>query len=520
VADRPQYPESDAWRDDTGEPRVVRRPRRPPKPSRLRRGLTGLGIVVVFALVVGGAGAAWGLWSFARINRVDLDLAQAERAAPRNFLVVGSDSREQISADDPDADGMLGPEAPSGQRADSIMVVRVDPRSERVDLLSVPRDLWVPIGTDGDKQRINSAYSVSAQAVVDTVRDSLGIPIHNFVEVDFRGFQSLVDALGGVPMYFENPVRDTNSGLSVPTKGCMVLDGYQGLAFARARHLQWSDGVAWHSDPTGDLGRATRQQLLTRAAMAQAQSMGIGDIGKLRKLVDAGLDSVTLDGSIGAGDLIEFGNQLSGLDPDRMQTHALAVEPYTTDGGAAVVLLDRVAAQPVLDIFRGDVSKAPVTTTTVPPPTPDEVTVDVFNGSGVDGEARRVSYVLDGGGFVGGQVETAEGTQARTTVEYPPGADRMAELVTSWLHPDAEVSEDDGLAPATVRVTLGRDFDSVYEPAEGADDATNASPDAPAGGSAVPDDGPPAVEASPVTVTTTTQPGWVPGSPPAGVSCP
>lgn len=466
-------------------------------------------MLVALALVIGGAGAAWGLWSFARINRVDLELAEAENAEPRNFLVVGSDSRDGISSDDPDAAVMVGGDLPGGQRADSLMVVRVDPRAERVDLLSVPRDLWVELGPDGKHQRINAAYSRSAQDVVDVVQHTLGIPIHHFVEVDFRGFQSLVDALGGVPMYFEHAVRDRSSGLEIPQRGCAVLDGYQGLAFARARHLEWNDDGVWHSDPTGDLGRATRQQLLTRAAMARAQSMGIGDVGKLRRLVEAGLDSVTLDARLGAGDLIELGRQLSDLDPDRMQTHSLPVEPHTTDGGASVVLLDEVAAEPVLRIFRGDTSSAPVTTTTAPPPEPGQIVVDVHNGSGVDGEARRVSWVLDSGGFGIGEVATATGSWDRTTIAHAPGGEEMARLVGRWLTPAPELVEDDELAAGTVRVTIGADFEHVVEPGSEADAGDDGSTGAEA----------PSAPSTPST-TTTTQPGWVPGTPPAGVSCP
>lgn len=475
--------------------------------------LIGGGIVVVSALLVVAVGAAWGFWSFTRISRVDLDLAQAEQSEPRNFLVVGSDSREGISADDPDAGGMLGEGAPAGRRADSIMIARVDPGSERIDLLSVPRDLWVPIGASGEEQRINTAYSRSAQEVVDTVEDSLGIPIHHFVEVDFRGFQSLIDALDGVPLYFESPVRDTYSGLSIAEPGCAVLDGYQGLAFARSRHLQWSDGVEWRRDPTGDLGRATRQQLLTRAALARAQSMGLGDVGKIRGLVDAGLGSVTIDATLGAGDLIALGRQVSDLPPDHMQTHALAVVPHRTSGGAEVVLLDAEAAEPVLRIFRGDLSSAPVTTTTAPPPPPSAVTVDVLNGSEIDGEARRVSFVLGEGGFGAGSVDSVEPTE-HTTVAYPSGSVLMARLVAAWLHPDAELVEDDDLGAGVVRVTLGADFESVFDPGEVDLVATTTTT------TTVPVSGGEIAETTVPATTTTTQPGWVPGTPPAGVSCP
>lgn len=487
---------------------MVRRPRRKAGWSTGKRIGVGIASVVVILGLVAGAGAVWGFWSFASIERVDLDLAEVEPTEPQNFLVVGSDSRAEIDADDPGAEGMLGDDAPTGQRADSLMIARIDPDSERIDLLSVPRDLWVPIAGTGEEQRINTAYAQSAQAVVDTVQSSLGIPIHHFVEVDFQGFSSLVDELGGVPMYFSDPVRDKNSGLYVDQAGCRVLDGTQGLAFARARHLEYRADGEWVSDPTGDLGRMTRQQLLTRAALAKAQTMGVGDVGKLRGLVDAGLDSVSLDSTLGAGDLIDLGGRISTLDPDRMQTHSLPVVAHTTDAGAAVVLLDAPAAQPVLDIFRGVAASAPVTTTTAPPPTEAAVTVHVYNGTTVDGEARRVNFVLTtDGDFVGGAIETTTKPVAKTYVAYPKDSRAMAELVARWLSPEVELKEDEDLPPAAVAVVLGRDFDRVAEPDDlPATTTTTVAPVDPAG-TAVP------------TTTTTTQPGWTPGQAPEGITC-
>ena len=494
-------PEDDA-------PRVVRRPRRNAGWSTGKRVAVGAVAVLATLALIAGAGAVWGLWSFASIDRVDLDLAESAPTEPQNFLVVGSDSRADISEDDPGAGGMLGEDAPTGQRADSLMIARIDPDSDRVDLLSVPRDLWVPIAGTGKEQRINTAYSQSTQAVVDTVQDALGIPINHFVEVDFQGFSSLVDSLGGVPMYFSDPVRDKNSGLYVDRAGCRVLDGTEGLAFARARHLEYKTDGEWVSDPTGDLGRMTRQQLLTRAALAKAQTMGVGDVGKLRGLVNAGLDSVSLDSTLGTGDLIDLGGRIADLDPDRMQTHSLPVTAHTTDAGAAVVLLDQPAAQPVLDIFRGVSAAAPVTTTTAPPPTMDEVTVHVYNGTDNDGEARRVSYVLTSDGdFVAGAVDTTTKPVKRTFIAYPKNSRAMAELVARWLTPEVELKEDAKLPPAAVAVVLGQDFQRVSKPDPLPTTTTTAAPATGDTGSTVP------------ATTTTTQPGWTPGQPPQGVTC-
>ncbi|MEX0767528.1 MAG: LCP family protein, partial [Microthrixaceae bacterium] len=341
---------------------------------------------------------------------------------------------------------------------------------------------------------------------VDTVQSALGIPINHFVEVDFSGFQSLVEAIGGVPMYFDHPVRDTNSGLEIGVKGCHLLDGQNGLAFARSRHLEWNNGVKWVSDPTGDLGRMTRQQLLTRAAIAKAQTLGLNNVGTLKSLVDAGLGSVKLDGSFGTADLINLGKSFSNFDSDRLQTHNLPVVPFRTDGGAAVVLLDDAAAQPVLDLFRGTVAAAPVTTTTAPPPSIDEVTVDLVNASGTEGEARRVSFVLVSGDFREGSIEPSDKTLAQTVISYPKGQQRMAELVAPWITATPKLQEDKKLPSGHVKITLGSDFQRVSQPDADALTTTTVAPSA----------SPTVAPSTPAT----SEPGWKPGVPPEGTTCP
>ncbi|MCB1272200.1 MAG: LCP family protein [Microthrixaceae bacterium] len=479
----------------------------------LRVALGVLGVVLVGAL--GFAGYTW--WQYQSVERVDVELAEVAHGAPRNYLVVGSDSRSEIDPDDPGADAFLGDDAPGGQRSDSIAILRVAPEEERIDVLSIPRDLWVTL-PDGSESRINAAYAESTQTLIDTIQENLDIPIHHFAEVDFVGFKGLIDSLGGVPMYFDSPVRDQNSGLSVPEAGCVVLDGDQGLAFARSRHLSWKDADGWHTDPTGDLGRMTRQQLLMRASVAKANTMGLDDIPRLKGLVDSVLDSATVDTGLGFGDILGLGQRFSGLDPQRLQTHSLVVEGDRTSGGASILRLDRDASFLTLAFFKGEAPPAEVTTTTTPAPEPDDLNVSVFNGGAGDGEARRVSYVLTDGGFGIGYVETAPEDQDRTSVSYGPGAGMMGELVAAWLGPDPELLEDDSLDPGQVVVVLGADFEHVGEPEEdpladgSAGDAASGTADG--SGTATTGSSQPGT-----TTTTTTVPGWTPGVPPEGVEC-
>ena len=151
---------------------------------------------------------------------------------PVTFLVMGSDSR----ADLPEDFGVTDKVA--GRRADVIMIVTLDGGQARV--LSLPRDLKVEIegyGTD----KLNAAYAYGGPALmVSTVSEVTGVDIHHYLEMDFFGFASIVDDLGGVEISFPYPARDLKSFLEVGA-GRQHLDGKTALAYARSPSIR---GVA------------------------------------------------------------------------------------------------------------------------------------------------------------------------------------------------------------------------------------------------------------------------------------
>ena len=84
-----------------------------------------------------------------------------------------------------------------------------------------------------------------------TINDALDLPIHHYIELDFQGFRDLVGAIGGVPVFFPEPVRDRHSGLNVPEAGCVTLDPVQALAYARSRAYEVQrDGESYVSNAT------------------------------------------------------------------------------------------------------------------------------------------------------------------------------------------------------------------------------------------------------------------------------
>jgi polyisoprenyl-teichoic acid--peptidoglycan teichoic acid transferase len=450
------------------ERRIATAPRHRSWPQRI---LLTLMVVAVIAASAGAALIGYGFHKFGQVERVDVALASSPPGEPVNVLVVGSDTRDTLDETGFDTAGFNGEGAEgSGQRSDTIMVVRVDPAQETVDMLSFPRDLWVEIADTGRSQRINTAYAEGPQRLVDTIELNFEIPIHHYVEVDFAGFAGLVDAVGGVPMWFDQPVRDEHSGLLVEQAGCTVLDPAMALALARSRHLEHQTPDGWEFDGTGDLGRIARQQVFVRRAMEQVRTLGVDDAGTLRRLIDVGVESVSIDDGLGLDDMIDLGRRFGSAPPEALRTFALPVEPWRTSGGAAVLRVIDGEAQPLLNVFRG----LPVDT--VSPGQVEHITV--LNGTGVDGQAGLVGDALTEIGFgveaVGDVDEEAPLVQTR--IRFAPGADHMADLVRRHLTNGAELVVDPSLDDEEVVVETGQDFTTIGRNAAPEDADSDATP--------------------------------------------
>ncbi len=413
------------------------------------------GVFVTMTCALAATGLAYGAWKFEQVDHYQVELVQAASGAPENFLIVGSDSRDAIDPDDPDAAVFLNGES-GGARSDSMMVARIDPSSRHVDLLSVPRDLWVTIpGGDPDMHhRINEAFAGGRQQLIETVEATLGIDVNHYVEVDFNGFKELVSAIDGVPTYFDAAWRDENSGLNIAGEGCVTLNGDQALAYARARHLEYLDPETgeWASDPTGDLGRMNRQQLLVVNAIDEAVSLQLANPAHLNRLINVGVDNVGVDPGFTFDDMVSLVKAFASSSSDDISRHSLAVEDYRTDGGAAVLNLDVAGSQPVLNIFRG-----------LPPDAVTEamVTVTVANGSGADGQAQAVADALTAAGFQVAGADTSDVPVLGTEVHYAAGSEKAADLVVRHLGAGAQLVADESLEAGEIRLVTGPDFTTV-----------------------------------------------------------
>jgi LCP family protein required for cell wall assembly len=467
-----------------------------PRPRKLRRTwpqrlLIGFNVFLVGVCLVTAGGIFYTFNRFGDLPRVELAHVLSPEPPKeaidkaQNFLLVGSDSRANIDPDDPNI-GAFGSESEvGGQRSDTIMVLRIDPASERAAILSFPRDLWVSIAGTGGKQRINTAFSRGPDVLVATLQQNFGIPIQHFVEVDFAGFKGLVDAVGGVPVYFENPARDKNTGLNIPVSGCVNLNGDQALAYARSRHYEYKVGNKWRTDGTGDLGRISRQQDFIRRSLKKAVAKGIRNPIVLNQLIDVGISNVTVDSSLSARDLIRLGNRFRALDPSKIDMYTVPITP-TSINGASVLLLQEEAAQPVLDVFRGtEATTGDGSTTAAPLPTvePSTVQVEVLNGAGVRGLAAQTEQALTALSFkVTGKGDADSSQYERTIIRYTKGQEAAARTLASFVESGADLQPVSAAGAADVQIILGRDFTALRAtpvtsaPASGSDSAATTTP--------------------------------------------
>jgi polyisoprenyl-teichoic acid--peptidoglycan teichoic acid transferase len=169
---------------------------------------------------------------------------ELEKAQPFSVLLLGVDERE----------GDRG-------RSDSIIVLTVNPNTNSVKMLSIPRDTRTEIVGKGTQDKINHAYAFGGvEMSIATVENFLDIPIDYYVQINMEGFKDIVDAVGGVTV--DNDLDFNYEGTSFP-KGELTLNGEKALKYSRMRY----------EDPRGDFGRQLRQRQVIKAIIDEGASL-------------------------------------------------------------------------------------------------------------------------------------------------------------------------------------------------------------------------------------------------------
>ena len=285
------------------------------KPKRaLRRWLIVLSCLLTAMAIAVASVVGWGVAQLNSLDRepgllpsghTNVDPSQLVNR-PLNFLLLGSDSRGDDRG-----------------RSDVMMLVHSDPNREKLYLISLPRDLWVPIPGHGTN-KINAAYSFGgAPLAVQTVENLLDIQIDNVALTDFEGFFKLIDDLGGVTVF--NEIASQNEGVDFP-RGDLTLSGRTALLYVRERY----------DLPRGDLDRAERQRLVISAIVHKlGSSQTFTNPAKLLAVVNRMSKSVTVDDSLTTDRIVAIVKDLQLTSGQQIEQFQVPISGFGTSPAGA-----------------------------------------------------------------------------------------------------------------------------------------------------------------------------------------
>ncbi|AOR32080.1 transcriptional regulator [Streptomyces fodineus] len=340
---------------ETG-PRTPGKGRRRKARSRSRKALRATAWTAAGVVVLGGAGVGYVYFKLnGNIRSVDIDQALGNDRPSKidngseNILVLGSDTRSGSNK-------KLGGGTDDGSaRSDTAMIVHVYEGHKKASVVSIPRDTLIDRPTCTDTKgtthpaasgvMFNESYGTGGAAcAVKTVESITGIRMDHYLEVDFAGFQKLIDDLGGVPVTTAKNIDDPQSHLTLQA-GTHTLNGRQALGLVRTRH-----GVGDGSD----LGRIQLQQAFVKALLNQVEHVGVfSNPKKLYDLADTATKTVTTDSDLGSvNSLTDFADGLKGIGSKNM---AMITMPVRYDpANPNRVLMEKAKAQLVWDALKND----------------------------------------------------------------------------------------------------------------------------------------------------------------------
>jgi polyisoprenyl-teichoic acid--peptidoglycan teichoic acid transferase len=391
--------------------------------------------------------------------RKDVLATPEEKGEPANFLIIGTDSRAFVE-NEQQAEAFGTAADVAGQRSDTMMIVHVEPAAKRGFVVSLPRDTWVEVPGHGEN-RLNTALELGGPSLlIETITTNFAVPITHFLEIDIEGFQSIVNTIGGVQIYFPTPARDSLSGLDQPEAGCRELDGGQALTYVRARHYEWYDAAAkrWRTDPRSDLSRIERQQYFMRSLAQAALDRGASNPATALALVSDMSESVHRDEGLELSDIKGLINSFRDLEPSAIEMLTLPVEGGLR-GEAQVLVPKQPDADAVLDRLRTFTWLADLPT----PRPPSEIRVGVVNASGRPGLGDQVRSALMAHGFVAEESAREEQqVTARTEIQF--GADNAGEALTALSMmgtSNAVLAQPSALDGFDVVLRVGQDWDAL-----------------------------------------------------------
>ena len=381
---------------------------------------------------LGGAYAylKWGISGEDQLKRAGVPVQPNERV---NILVLGVDKE--------------------GERSDSMILVSIDPEQKKIGALWIPRDTRAKIAGKGTLEKIAHAHAYNTkemsgtQRSVQTVEDLLGVPVHHYVKVNFRGFVEIIDALGGVDinvkrrMEYHDPYQDLNINLA---PGFQHLDGQKALWFVRWRES--NDGKSGYEN--GDIGRIETQQQFADALMKKIFTAGT--IFKLPALASTISQYVKTD--LQPGDMVSLASLVSKMSREDIKTGLIPGDDRYIDG-ISYRVPDVAGMQKVVDdLIRGIDRNAN-----------SAVRVEIMNGTDVPGLAAKMGDALKSQGFnviaVGNAARRNYSTTQLLDRSGDDGKTKLVSTAVGRLVSSARLSKNpDAQARADVTVIIGKDF--------------------------------------------------------------
>ena len=319
-------------------PAIPQTPPPAPPPKKRKGGFAKKAFLVmlVIAIIAVFGMIGYVMWTESKIDRIgseeltSLATVAPGSSEPVNFLVIATDDRSTLPDDwNEDAFGEF-----AGRRTDVMMLAHMVP-GERIQLLSLPRDLMVDITGHGTN-RLNASYVIGGpDLLTKTVQEETGIAVHHFVEIDFGGFGRIVDSLGGVNVDFPLPARDHKSGLSVDA-GTQTLDGEMAVAYARSRQYEEYENGSWSGTGGGDIASTQRQQEIMVQLFDQVTSPS--SAFNLPTFLPTFADNISADEGLSLGLMTDLARAALGMGSGDIDRVTLPVKNHKGADGRAYVV--------------------------------------------------------------------------------------------------------------------------------------------------------------------------------------